>query len=114
MEVSERDWALAMCMIDRLRKICDAHNEMFGKLTIHLREAEVLNDEQAMALERDFERSYAEVDHEERATSVNEVITQLTRTGAFQGMMRRTIETAFDQMMEEALERFQSGQEGQP
>lgn len=32
MDISAKDWALALTMIEKLRLTCDAHGEMFGQL----------------------------------------------------------------------------------
>jgi len=105
MEVSTRDWALALSMIERLQQTCKAFEEMFGKLCPYLSQAG-LSTEQIQALNDDWDRSMT--NHIDDVTAKEEDFHLLTETGVVKGTKTRTLEDAFEQMQSEALDRFRS------
>ena len=107
MEISVRDWALAMFMIQRLHEICEAHNEMFGKLNAQMGSAGLFSAEQMMALENDWQQSYATNVQTDELTSTT-MVEAITDTGVLKGQRRVTLEDAFTRMKDEALERLES------
>jgi hypothetical protein len=103
MEISARDWALALTMIEKLRQRCDAHNEMLGKLLVHLVNAGALTNTQGNALNAEWNQSEAQ--HIEEITASG-VIERVTDTGASKDETRKSLEDAFADLHAEALDRL--------
>ena len=104
MEISTKDWVVALLMIQRLQQTCSAFEEMFGKLCLSLNQAG-LSAEQIQALNKEWDISWK--------THVEEISDQedflhITETGVLKGKKTRTLEDTFDDVRSEALERFKS------
>lgn len=108
MEISSREWAVALLMIRLLQQKCDVLNGMFGDLTVRLSQSGVGMDSMR-SLEEDWKKRWK--------TKVEEIIVQkesvehISDTGVFQGERSVTIEDVFDHMLSEAVEQLKSDRE---
>lgn len=100
MEISSREWVLTLLMIQRLEQKCNALNEMLGQLSLTLRKAGV-SDDLLRALNESWDSRW-EANVEELGG------TRITDTGVFKGM---DIDSAFEDVLYEALQRAQSDRE---
>ena len=76
MELSARDWALALLSIKRLHQICKAYEEMFGTLSLYLN----LSEEQSRVLNAELDRSMAS--HVDAQVEDIGLVTSIITTGA--------------------------------
>lgn len=102
MELSARDWALALLSIKRLHQICKAYEEMFGTLSLYLN----LSEEQSCVPNAELDRSMAS--HVDAQVEDIGLVTSITTTGVVKTVEFRTLEDAFLEMQDEALRRFRS------
>lgn len=103
MEVSTRDWLVAMLMIQRLNQTCNAFEEMFGKLCVSLSQAG-LGAEQIQKLNDEWDRSMKT--HVEEISN-QEAFQYLTENGVGKEMTTRTLEDVFDAVRSQAEQRFE-------
>lgn len=112
MDISAKEWALALTMIEKLRLTCDAHGEMFGQLLYHLVNGRVLTKKQGEALNAEWNQCYGNLDEFDKEFSVQgEERVHITETGALKGQVVHTVDRAFDGLYADALDRLSSGEE---
>lgn len=105
MEISTRDWVVALMMIQRLQQTCMAFEEMFGKLTVYLKQAG-LSAKQIRALNEEWDRSCR--NNIEELSAQEGFVHRITGTGVDKRKKIKTLEDVFDDVRSEALERFES------
>ena len=88
MELSSRDWALTLLMIQRLQQTCKAFEQMFGSLCLSLQEAG-LSGEQIRRLNEEWDRA---LQNHIEDFSAKEDVTQITSSGVFKGTRTTTLE----------------------
>jgi hypothetical protein len=104
MQITTRDWALAVSMIEKLRQRCHAHDEMFGTLLYHLVKAGILTQRQGEALNAEWDQS-CEALEEFNASSE---IERISETGVSKSQESITLDRAFAALHADALDHFLS------
>ena len=104
MEITARDWALTVSMIEKLRQRCHAYDEMFGALLYHLVKAGILTQTQGDALNAEWDQS-CETLEEFNASSE---IERISETGVSKSQESMTLDRAFAALHADALDHFLS------